>query len=245
MKAFPIIIAIVAGTAGGAIAGLLASDKAPVETTEVAALTPGSHGAAGPATDATARAEIQSLQLEMANLRMSVERLLSEVNRESASTELAPTEAATTAGDSKSVADLSSLSEQDKEEVFALMEEAREVQRQEQRVEREARMNEWTLERATQIADELGLPAGSEKRLGEILLDRNAQFSAMRAELNDLGWGRETRDMMRTRSEEINQWRTTALVNEFGQTTAEQIEGLSGDRSRGFGGGGNRGGGPR
>lgn len=249
MKALFVLLCLAAGLGGGAIGALVAADSATTRGDDSVSLVP-DHADVGPAADAEARAEIQALRLELASLRASMDAMRGEISRESIVSEVvaANSDPETTA--EQAAANLSRLSEQDKEAVFALVEEAREARRQEQAAEREVRMNEWTLERATQIANELGLAAGSEKRIGEIMLERNAKFSAMRNELNDLGWGPETRDLMRTQAAEINTWQTEALTNAFGSETAAQIQELAGDgggRGRGgfggFGGGDNEGGG--
>jgi len=245
MKALPIFLSLLAGLGGGLLAGTLAgTDKHDAQGTESAVLTPETAKQEALA-DATARAEIESLRLELAGLRSSMDAMRGEMNRKSVTPESSALAADTLLGiaDDESPASLSNLSEEDRDAVFTLMEEARETRRQEQRVEREERQNEWTLTRATQIADELGLPAGSEKKLGEIMLERNSQFSAMRNELNDLGWGPETRTLMRERAGEINQWQTDALTTEYGSEVAGQIQELSGDGRRG--GGGTRGGATR
>jgi hypothetical protein len=242
MNALPIVLCLAAGLGGGVAGALFVSGTASTPSgSESVSLVPETVEA-GPSSDAQARAEIEALRLELASLRSSMEAMRGEMNRESVVSEVvaANSDPETTA--EEAAANLSRLSEQDKEAVFALVEEAREVRRQEQAAEREVRMNEWTLERATQIADELGLAAGSEQRIGEIMLERNVKFTAMRNELNDLGWGRETRDLMREQAAVINEWQTEALTTSFGAETAAQIQELAGDgrgRGRGgFGGGG-------
>lgn len=246
MKALLVILCLAAGVGGGAVGALVMGDSTSTRGDESVSLVP-DHADAGPAADAEARAEIQALRLELASLRSSMDAMRGQLSRESVVSEVVAANSNPETTAEEAAANLSRLSEQDKEAVFALVEEAREARRQEQAAEREVRMNEWTLERATQIANELGLAAGSEKRIGEIMLERNAKFSAMRNELNDLGWGPETRDLMREQAAEINQWQTQALTTAFGEETAAQIQELAGDgggRGRGgFGGGGDNNGG--
>lgn len=236
MKALFVLLCLAAGLGGGAIGALVAGGDGSTGRGEAVSLVPDRVDAA-PTNDAQARAELQSMRLEMASLRSALDAMRSSLSRESVVSEVAAANADPATTPEQAAANLSSLSAQDKEAVFALVEEAREARRQEQAAEREVRENEWTLERATQIANELGLPAGSEKRIGEIMLERNAKRTAMRNELNDLGWGRETRDLMRERSNEINTWQTEALTVAFGPDTAAQIQELSGDGGRRWGGG--------
>lgn len=241
MKALLILSCLFAGVAGGALGAFVMQDASEAPARTDAALVPDARPA-GEAADQTARAEIDALHMELANLRAEIDGLRMAQARES----VTPETDEVAASEGEAPKELSDISDADKEYVFALIEQEREARRQEQRVEREQRMNDWTLERATQIANELGLPAGSEKRMGEIFLERNARMNAMRDELNEMGWGPETRTLMREQAEEINTWRTNALTDAFGAEVAEQIEELNGDRRggpRGDGEGGGRNGG--
>lgn len=245
MNALPFFLCLAAGVGGGIAGALIVNHDAPSSGGDAQSLSPQTLDVDS-TTDETARAEIDALRLELVSLRAALDSIRGEISRESVVSEVVAANSNPETTPEEAAANLSRLSEQDKEAVFALVEEAREARRQEQAAEREVRMNDWTLERATQIANELGLAAGSEKRIGEIMLERNAKFSAMRNELNDLGWGPETRDMMREQAATINAWQTQALTTAFGEETAAQIQELAGDgggRGRGgFGGGGDRGG---
>lgn len=239
MKALLILSCLLAGVAGGALGAYVMQDATEAPARAETALIPEARPERDVADEA-ARAQLDALQLELANLRSEIDALRMAGSRQSVPAE--PDALAAAEGED-APKELSDISDADREYVFALIEQEREARRQEQRVEREQRENEWILERATQIANELNLPAGSEKRIGEIFLERNARMNAARDEMNDLGWGRETRELLRERAEEINTWRTTALTDAFGVEVAEQIEGMNGDRRGGPPRGGDGGGG--
>lgn len=100
--------------------------------------------------------------------------------------------------------------------------------------ERAARMEERRAEMVAELAEELGLDDFQTEQLGRLYSERDAEFAAVREQMDDMG----DRDLVRDMFGEVRERYDEQMKNLFTDAQYEQYQDLSNNNRRGgFGGG--------
>lgn len=119
-------------------------------------------------------------------------------------------------------------------EAPTVMEQERDRLKHEAAVARKKRVRDEVHRRATLVADELGLPTGSEQKIAEIYLAERDKLAAVREEYRNGVRTGDSRRLFRQRLTEVSDWRNAELQTRFGVDVAKKVAKAS-DRSWGKG----------
>lgn len=240
MKSF--LPALLAAVLASGLTLILAPQLRPAldgPAAEVSALPSGQNAASpvdAPATDVGAQITANAALARVQELEMTVSSLRAEIEQRHSRQSVASSEDGASGSQPLAGQLIDGEARNLILDVVAQKEEDDRKARQEERDQRNA---ERLLERADEIAAELGLNRTDRDALHSVMLEESTRRSNAFEAMREGGFG--DRDTMRAEMEAIGEWKDTELITRFGDDLADKIDDLDGGGNP-FGRGGNRGG---